>query len=232
MLTLPTLLKGFQRGDTNRLLRGLEAGGLPLPDALRPRLRDEPVVVLALLTRRATELAYGPCRELYHLADALQARQRPDGGFGDGSGPEPDPLATAAAYAALARLVDALPGAASLAAEHARDRAEVALKVALPSLLAELLDENPDDAKDPASSATCDTALAAFLLGDTPHLAEHLLSEVAIARLDTEAKRDAKLQSLWQMARLSLPAVHSSSQTVPPQTRVRDRSRPGVRSSS
>jgi len=203
MLTLPTLLKGFQRRDYNRLLRGLEAGGLPLPEPLQKKLRGEPAVVLALLARRATELAYGPCRELYQLADALLAHQRPDGGFGDPNRAEPDALATAAGYAALTRLVDALPGAASIAAEQARDRAEAALKRALPSLLTEILHPDCDEAGAAVTASAA--ALAAFLLGDAPHLLRQLVTKSAIARLDTVAARDPQLQSLWQMARLTLP---------------------------
>lgn len=212
MLTLPTLLKGFQRSDYNRLLRGLEAGGLPLPEPLRARLRRQPVVVLALLARRATELAYGPCRELHQLADALLARQRPDGGFGNDDRSTPDALATAAGYAALTRLVEALPGAASIAAEQARERAEAPLKRTLPMLLAELAGEDTGNAGAPAptaaptaTEAAAAVALAAFLLSDTPHLLGPLHDARAIERLDAVATRDPQLQSLWQMARLSLP---------------------------
>ena len=218
MLTLPTLLKGFQRRDYNRLLRGLEAGGLPLPELLQNRLRGEPGAVLALLARRATELAYGPCRELYQIADGLLAHQRPDGGFGDPNRAEPDALATAAGYAALTRLVDALPGAASIAAEQARDRAEAALKRALPSLLTELLDQDPDDAGTVGTASAA--ALAAFLLGDAPHLLRQLMTGSAIARLDALAARDPQLQSLWQMARLTLPTDATPAFTHQAQRRM------------
>lgn len=221
MLTLPTLVKGFQRRDYNRLLRGLEAGGLPLPEPFQKKLRGEPGTVLALLARRATELAYGPCRELYQLADALLAHQRPDGGFGDPTRAEPDALSTAAGYAALTRLVDALPGAASIAAEQARDRSEAALKRALPSLLAELLQPPECDEAGIAATASA-TALAAFLLGDAPHLLRQLATESAIARLDAVAAGDPTLQSLWQMARLTLPTDATTAAARPLRRRIRE----------
>ncbi|MFW5682187.1 MAG: hypothetical protein ACOC1G_04195, partial [Phycisphaeraceae bacterium] len=107
------------------------------------------------------------------------------------------------------RLVEALPGAASIAAEQARERAEAALKRTLPSLLAELAGQDTGNTDAPifpiAADAASAVALAAFLLGDTPQLLGPLSDARAIGQLDAAATRDPQLQSLWQMARLTLP---------------------------
>jgi hypothetical protein len=65
---------------------------------------------MALALRRLVELTYGPTAQTRELAADLLALQNPDGSF---SGAEPgcgDPLATAAAAAALGRVIREHPG--------------------------------------------------------------------------------------------------------------------------
>lgn len=214
MLTLAALVKSFRHSDVARLLRSLEAAGLPLPAPLRPALRARPVAVLALAARRAAELAYGPRPELHDLADALLAHQRPDGGFdsrvdarvdADASpvhhAPvEADPLTTAAAVVALDRLADSLPAVHTGPLETAADRAADALRRIAPRLFDAVRDARATAAATPVA------ALLAFLLSESPRRAG-LLTPEQVRGLEAACTHaaDPALTQLWQMARLGLP---------------------------
>ena len=100
MLTAQTIDRTFRKGDYSRLLDQVAAHGLPLPEALRRHLLRTESCPVALALRRKLQLAYGSLREHLPMARFLLERQDADGLI------EADPLATAAAAAAIGALLE------------------------------------------------------------------------------------------------------------------------------
>lgn len=170
MLTTTQIDRQLRSPDHGKLLQMLIDNGLPLPLPLRARLTQSPVPVLALALRRVTELTYGPTPLRTKLTRQLLQHQHPAGHFpsalGDGwsaaDAPAADPLATAAAVAALEALLRDQPYP-DATLEAARDRALAALA----GLQADDgLFHHPDDRRleDRALAA----AFVLYLVGNAP----------------------------------------------------------------
>jgi hypothetical protein len=130
MLSVYQIQRYFHARHFDPLLRGVVPIGLELPLPLQIRLSGQPGAVLALSLRRVLELTYGPTALSRELTAALLNLQNADGSFGDADGrdqPAGDPLATAAAVAALTALGREHASTPNPEAAVARERAIVAL---------------------------------------------------------------------------------------------------------
>lgn len=114
MLSISRIERQFEAREHQRLLRSVLNNGLPLPLPLSRRLEQSAAASVAIALRRVIELTHGPTPLSQAMLASLLNGQRPDGAFGPmpDDGP-PDPLATAAAAAALAMALRDLPAAAS-----------------------------------------------------------------------------------------------------------------------
>jgi len=97
MLSTYRIQRLFDGHRYEAILAGLEANGMILPLPLRVRLAGSPVAAVALGLRRLLELTYQPTPLADDMLAFLLDAQGEDGSFAD------DPLATAAAAAALQR---------------------------------------------------------------------------------------------------------------------------------
>jgi hypothetical protein len=100
MLSVHLIDRYFRSGRNEQLLAGVLANGLEAPLPLRARLGQSRAAAVALGLRRVLELTYGPTALSLDMMQALLADQGEDGSF-DG-----DPVVTAAAVAALGRLLE------------------------------------------------------------------------------------------------------------------------------
>lgn len=125
MLNLHRIEKQFNAGEHERLLRGVLDNGLRLPLPLRVRLSQGRATAIALSLRRVVELTYGPTSLSRGMIAALLAEQTDSGAFL--ADDRPDPLATAAAVAALALVRRDHAAAAVPEIDSAYDRALAAL---------------------------------------------------------------------------------------------------------
>ena len=121
MLSIHMIERLFDGGSFDRLLNAVAANGLELPLPLRVRLSQAPAGAVALGLRRVVELTYGPTALSGRMTRFLLDVQHADGSFGD------DPAITAAAAAALGRLLAEQPPAPALAVAQARQTALAAL---------------------------------------------------------------------------------------------------------
>lgn len=122
MLSVTLIERCFRGRRFEQLLDNLAANGLELPLPLRVRLAESPASPVALGLRRLVDLTYGPTSLSREMAGYLVVLQAPDGSF------QGDPLATAAAAAAMGKLLadrNHRAGAAPL--EGPRERALAAL---------------------------------------------------------------------------------------------------------
>lgn len=129
MLSINLIQRHFEAHEHERLLRGLTDNGLPLPLPLRARLGQGPVAALALGLRRLAELTYGPTPLSRDMTAALLSHQRADGTFApsQAAAGDADPLATAAAVAAMGQILQDHPAAAEAPLVQAHERALAAL---------------------------------------------------------------------------------------------------------
>lgn len=103
MISVHLIQRAFELQDTERLFRLVNQNGLDLPLPLQIRLLAGPVAPLALALSRLMDLTYGHTPLGRDMAAAILAHQQAQGAFEAGG--EPDPLATAAAAAAMGRLM-------------------------------------------------------------------------------------------------------------------------------
>lgn len=132
MLSVYQIERYFHARHFDPLLRGVVPIGLDLPLPLQVRLSGQPAAVIALALRRVLELTYGPTPLSRELTSSLLAQQNNDGTFGEAEGTSGgtsggDPLATAAAIAALTALGREHASTPNPEAAVARERAIVAL---------------------------------------------------------------------------------------------------------
>ncbi len=155
MLTAMTIDRTFGKGDYARLLDQVADHGLPLPEALRRHLRRTRACPVALALRRKIQLAYGPLTKHLPMARFLLDRQDETGLI------EADPLATAAAAAAIAALLGH-PGAGL------DQQSRTAMAEALDRMAEALKRRRRDDGLFSPALATLDTAdvalISAFIL--------------------------------------------------------------------
>lgn len=196
MLSLNLLEKLFDAQRFDRLLEGVVENGLPLPLPLRARLAASPVACAALGLRRLVELTYRPTTLSNTMTRYLLEAQDADGSYAG------DPLATAAAVAALAAVrqdhqVD------DLALLDAQERALAALSALQDDDgLFRFVDDRSEDQRALAG------AFVLWLLGTH----DAFRATVRLADLlnwfeDREADLPDAVHELWRMARAGQPAL-------------------------
>lgn len=121
MLNLHAIERHFHLSRFDQLADAVAANGLGLSLPLRVRLSASTTAAIALGLKRVTELTYGPTTLGREMTRSLLDAQQPDGSF------EGDPLATAAALAALNLLQHDQPGGYGPQTTLARDHALAAL---------------------------------------------------------------------------------------------------------
>lgn len=122
MISVNRIEKLFHGRQFEQLLTNIAANGMELPLPLQIRLAQTPAAPVGLGLRRLAELTYGPTGLSREMAGYLVVLQREDGSFGG------DPLATAAAIAAMSKLLgDRNHRAAAEMLEAPRERALAAL---------------------------------------------------------------------------------------------------------
>ena len=196
MLSLNLIDRTLEQREYDRLLRELARNGLIMPLPLRIRLGQGPVAAVALGLRRVVELTYGPTPLARRLVAELLERQRPDGTFADDSD-QPCPLATAAAVAALARLLQDQPAAAD---QYPLQPALSAAYTALATLQqSDALFACPADRTDDDRLLT--SAFVLYLLAaDTGFRGLSRFAELASRFEQAEDQLDAAVGDLWAMA--------------------------------
>lgn len=201
MLTIPLLHRLFRTSDHDGLIRGLTGNGLVLPLPLRVRLSASRPAAIGLALRRVVDLSYGPTPLSREMTHALLDLQRPDGAF-ESEG-RPDPLATAAGAAGLARVIRDQPRAAGLDVRESHRRAAAALADMQGE---DGLFETPLDRC--LGSRTLTGLLTLFLLGDDDAFAAAVRVGDLAARLeDLEPTLSPQARTLWHMASLAAPAT-------------------------
>ncbi len=154
MLSINLIERLFESKRYDRLLESVAENGMGLPLVLRVRLSQSDTSAIALALRRLVDLTYGPTALAQRMANALIARQRPDGSF------DSDPLVTATAIAALHQFT-------SSQADNAGP-AEQTLARAMASLAAAQCNDglfnSPSDRSDEDRALTA--AFILFLLAD------------------------------------------------------------------
>ncbi len=126
MLSITLIQKLFDAHDHCRMVGCLSENGMTLPLTLRARL-SHATGAIGLGLRRLVELTYGPTSLSVDMTQALLSQQHADGSFqGDC---DRDPLATAAAAAAIAAVIRESPAQAQpdTALPDALDRALASL---------------------------------------------------------------------------------------------------------
>jgi hypothetical protein len=205
MLSVNLIQRHYQAGRLDQLLDALSAGGLDLPLPLRIRLSQHPACALALGLRRLIELTYGPTELSRAMIVDLLALQDPDGSFGS------DPLATACAVAALARLE----------AEH-HHLGNLEVGTAGQRALAALAAMQADDGlmAYPADRSWQQRALVnAFILfllaHDAPFRAAVRLAEMMDWFEQYQDQLEPGTESYWLMARLDAVGTPAPAPTGP-----------------
>ena len=206
MLSVHLIERYFRSGRSEPLLAGVLSNGLEAPLALRARLGQSRPAALALGLRRLLELTYGPTALSLDMTQALLAGQREDGSF-DG-----DPLVTAAAVAALGRLIDqrSAPGQGPAddieALTAARDRALSALAAVQTTTDAD--DDCPGFRAADDRTRQDATQAAAFILGllanDPAFRAAVRFADLMSWFDEHREGLDADTQRLWRLARANL----------------------------
>ena len=197
MLSVNLIDRFFRARRYEPLLEGLATNGMVLPLPLRVRLSQSPVPAVALGLRRLVELTYGPTSLSGEMTGFLLAAQAEDGSF-DG-----DPLATAAAAAALGRVIHEQPAAADQAVTAARGRALAALAAM----------QNDSDLFDGCDDGTeQDRALTgAFVLyllaGDDDFRQSVRYGDLMNWFEQHRDRLDADTNQLWRIARLDSPVA-------------------------
>ncbi|MEM9883036.1 MAG: hypothetical protein AAF800_08985 [Planctomycetota bacterium] len=211
MLSVSLIERSLAAGDHDRLLRDLADNGQPLPLGLRLRLGRGPAAPLGLALRRLVELTYAPTPLSLGLTQRLMGLQNLDGHFGDpreSDDPQnsPDPLATAAALAGLARV----------RRDHVSDRVPAGLDGRLAAGYAALAamqggDGLLTDADDrSAGDRAQTTAFAVALLGEDPAFRAAFRLADALAWFETQDGRlDRRTTHLWDLARLAITETPS-----------------------
>jgi hypothetical protein len=199
MLSVHRIDRHFRGRQFEPLLAAIEANGLELPLPLRARLLQTPVAAVALGLMRLLELTYGPTSLAREMIDALLHFQRSDGSF------EGDPLATAAAVAALARCTQdrALAQDGRLAAGYQRGLDALAHMQADDALFTSTDDRSWQD-------RTLAAAFIVLLLGADPGFRAAVRYAQLMTWFEQHRRRlDPAARELWRLARV---------QTTGPQT--------------
>lgn len=211
MINARQLRKQLQTRDGDRLVRSLASNGTPLPLPLQVRLTEAgSAAPLAMGLRRLLELTYGSDPLVRELTDELLSLQHPDGSFPGNHAGDPDPLATAAAAAALTRLCHDAPYLHPCL-DHACHRSLTAL--------AAMQDEAglfdcPND-RTPADRALTGTFIL-YLLGCDMLFRQTIRYADLVNWLDDHADRlDEPTRELWQMARIT-PGVPTTPEAPAP----------------
>lgn len=197
MLSVHHIERHFRHQHWEPLLRGVSPCVTDLPLPLHVRLSQQPAAVIALALRRVVELTYGPTTLSADLTDALLAHRRPDGSF-DG-----DPLATAAAADALARLIAEHLGAASrLADAHHRAVDSLAAMQDGDGLFAAHDDRTTQD------RAMSSAFILSLLAGHEPFRQSVRFGELLGWFADRDDALPAEVRPLWMLAQIEAPAAH------------------------
>ncbi|MCC6581369.1 MAG: hypothetical protein IT440_13110 [Phycisphaeraceae bacterium] len=194
MFSVNLLQKQFEAGRFEQILDSIVANGMALPLPLRIRLSQTPVSAVAMGLRRLAELTYGPTRLGKTLARYLLRAQHEDGSF------DHDPLATAAAGAALSQLAQQR-GGDEPEIIHARDRALAAL-----ALMQETDPDRPGFACDrdrTRGDRALTGSLILFLLGHDQRFRQAVrYGDLVGWYEDHEDRLDPDTRRLWHMAQL------------------------------
>lgn len=213
-----------QNVAADRLMNALAKNGLILPLPIQIKLTLHAAGPIALATRRLAELSYSLTPKLKQMIQTLLAQQNELGHFA--SAPtqqknqstnqsanqlldqQPDPLATAAAIAALARIqrTHRLPAELKQQIEVALERAAEALvQMQPPSLLAH---PNDHSVQDRAQT----TLFILYLLIDRPDIAARLdLSGLEPWMNTDHPEHIRQLQALDRPTRSLLQLVHPNT---------------------
>lgn len=205
MLNVHQIERHFRGSHYDSLLRGVVPMGLDLPLPLQVRLSGQRAAVIALALKRVVELTYGPTSLSRELTAALLDQQNGDGSFGQTSGTgmalSGDPLATAAAIAALTALLREHSQLPLVEAGAARERAIAALATfqAEAGLFSCPADRTDDD------RALTGAFILTLLAGD-----EDFRQAVRYADLMTWFDEHAQtlecsIAKLWQFAQIESP---------------------------
>ena len=191
MLTRHTIERHLKARQNDRLLDALIDNGFPAPLPLRVRLAQSALTTPALALRRLSEISYDLAPSMERLVSGLIESQQPDGSF------DHDPLATAAAAAALARIEEDHP--------HADPSLPTARRSAVAALARmqaqDGLFNHPDDRCDDDRARVA--ALVLYLLaGDEAFQSAARLSDLHSALEQRRSRMDPATHELWQMASL------------------------------
>ena len=206
MLSVNRIERDLESGEPERLLKSLADNGMVMPLPIRVRLAGSGAAVLGLALRRLVELTYGPTAQSRQILARLLPMQNPDGTFPGGmDGTGRDPLATAAAVAALGRVLadHRLDDVTTAALRDAVDRGLAALTTfqTNDALLADDADRTPGD-------RALTTAFIVYLLGADAGFRGHLRLFDIQHWFDQHADRlDRCTRQLWDVAAVSVPAA-------------------------
>ncbi len=189
-----------------------DAACLSLP--LKIRLSRGPVTAIALSLHRLTELTHEPTPIRQEMTMALLVQQRTDGAFGI-DGP-PDPLPTAAAIAALGRVVNQISTINSIE-KVTYNRCQAAYEQGLASLAAmqgeDGLFGTADDCTDAERSLV--SAFILYLLAGDPAFRMTIRFAELMNWFDERANQlDPMIIALWTLAGLdrrnSAPTIQAA----------------------
>lgn len=208
MLNVYQIERHFRGGNFDPLLRGVAPIGLELPLPLLVRLSGQRAAVIALALKRVVELTYGPTALSRELTAALLDRQNGDGSFGEGARDtlvgSGDPLATAAAIAALTALAQDHSSASNPEAALARERAiaSIAHFQMEQGLFACAADRTDDD------RALATAFILTLLAGDEDFRLAVRFADVMTWFDEHVHRLDGASDKLWQFARIEAPAMN------------------------
>ena len=199
MLSINLIERHFQARRFEPLLAGLAANGTVLPLPLQARLLQSEVAPAALALRRLIELTYEPIPLARQMTRLIVTAQHDDGSI------EHDPLATAAAVAALGRVIADQPAVADEAVCIARQHALAAL-AAMQNETG--LFNSPDDRTEQDRALT-GAFILYLLVGDDQFRQAVRFADLMTWYEQHRDRLDDATNQLWEIARLEM--------TVPPE---------------
>ena len=202
MLSVHTLERVVEERDHERLVRGLSENGLDLPLGLQIRLAGDEVAPLALALRRLSELTWGPSRLSRDWTHRLIQHQAEGGAFCG------DPLTTAAALAALLRVLDN-----GLCPDHAGEvRASVDRGTAALAAMQDADGLFTADADRSISDRALSSAFLVCLLGPEPSFRSAVRLYDLYGWFEAQEHRlDRGTRRLWDLASIHLADPVSSA---------------------